>query len=136
LSTSYIVPNDLYYSKEHEWLRIEGDHVVIGITDYAQKSLHEIVFVDLPKVAKKVRQMETIGTVESVKAVSEIYTSASGEIIEVNEKLAKSPEIVNKDPYGEGWIAKLRPANLEEDLKKLMTAEEYEKYLEKIEKGK
>lgn len=136
MSTSYIVPNDLYYSKEHEWLRIEGDHVVIGITDYAQKSLHEIVFVDLPKVAKKVRQMETIGTVESVKAVSEIYTSASGEIIEVNEKLAKSPEIVNKDPYGEGWIAKLRPANLEEDLKKLMTAEEYEKYLEKIEKGK
>jgi len=136
LSTSYIVPNDLYYSKEHEWLRIEGDHVVIGITDYAQRSLHEIVFVELPNVGKKVRQMETIGTVESVKAVSEIYTPASGEIIEINEKLAKSPEIVNKDPYCEGWIAKLRPANLKEDLKKLMTAEEYEKYLKKIEEGK
>jgi glycine cleavage system H protein len=80
--------------------------------------------------------METIGTVESVKAVSEIYTPASGEIIEINEKLAKSPEIVNKDPYCEGWIAKLRPANLKEDLKKLMTAEEYEKYLKKIEEGK
>jgi len=133
LSTSYIVPNGLYYSKEHEWVRIEGDQVVIGITDYAQKSLHEIVFVELPEVGKKVKQMETIGTVESVKAVSEIYTPASGEITEVNEELAENPEIINKDPYGEGWIAKLRPANLEEDLKKLMTTEEYEKYLKEIE---
>jgi glycine cleavage system H protein len=136
LSTSYIVPEDLYYSKEHEWLRIEGDHVVVGITDYAQKSLHEVVFVELPKVGKRVGQMEVIGTAESVKAVSEIYSPASGEIIGVNGKLAKSPEMVNKDPYGEGWIAKLRPANIEEDLKRLMTAGEYRKYLEKIEKGK
>jgi len=135
LPTSYVVPNDLYYSKEHEWLRIEGNQVVTGITDYAQKSLHEIVFVELPEVGKKVRQMETIGTVESVKAVSEIYTPASGEIIEVNEALTESPEMVNKDPYGEGWIAKLRPANLEEDLKNLMNAEKYEKYLKEIEEG-
>jgi len=130
-----VIPDNLYYSKEHEWLRIEGDHVVMGITDYAQKSLHEIVFVELPEVGKKVRQMETVGTVESVKAVSEIYTPASGEVIEVNEELAESPELVNEDPYGEGWIAKLRPSNLDEDLRNLMTPEGYERYLKETEQS-
>ena len=133
MPTGYVIPSNLHYSKEHEWLRIEGDYVVIGITDYAQKSLHEIVFVDLPEVGRKVRQMEAIGTVESVKAASEIYTPASGEIIEVNEALTESPELINKDPYGEGWIAKLRPSNLNEDLKNLMTAEKYQEYLKEAE---
>jgi len=133
LPTGYVIPSNLHYSKEHEWLRIEGDYVVIGITDYAQKSLHEIVFVDLPEVGRKVRQMEAIGTVESVKAASEIYTPISGEIMEVNEALTESPELINKDPYGEGWIAKLRPSNLNEDLKNLMTAEKYQEYLKEAE---
>lgn len=130
---NYTIPDNPYYSKEHEWLRIEGDSVVIGITDYAQKSLNEIVFVDLPEVGRKVERMEVVGAIESVKAVSEIYTPASGEIIEANEALAESPELVNKDPYGKGWIVKLRPRDLNEDLKTLMTPQQYEQYLKEVE---
>ena len=128
----YIVPENLYYTKEHEWLKVEGDTVIMGITDYAQKSLHEIVFVDLPEVGRKVKQMESIGTVESVKAVSEIYTPISGEIIEVNTELNEKPELVNQDPYGKGWIAKIQPENLEKELKNLMTPQQYKEYLKTL----
>ena len=124
----YIVPENLYYTKEHEWLRVQGDTAIMGITDYAQKSLHEIVFVDLPEVGRKVKQMESIGTVESVKAVSEIYTPISGEIIEVNTELNEKPELVNQDPYGKGWIAKIQPENLEKELKNLMTPQQYKEH--------
>jgi len=128
----YIVPENLYYTKEHEWLKVEGDTVIMGITDYAQKSLHEIVFVDLPEVGRKVKQMESIGTVESVKAVSEIYTPISGEIIEVNTELNEKPELVNQDPYGKGWIAKIQPENLEKELKNLMTPQQYKEHLKTL----
>ena len=129
----YVVPENLYYTKEHEWLRIEDDTAIMGITDYAQKSLHEIVFVDLPEIKRKVRQMEPIGTVESVKAVSEIYTPISGEIIEVNKELNEKPELVNQDPYGKGWIAKIRPENLDNEIKNLLTPQQYREYLKTLE---
>lgn len=129
----YVVPENLYYTKEHEWLKIEDDTATMGITDYAQKSLHEIVFVDLPEIKRKVRQMEPIGTVESVKAVSEIYTPISGEIIEVNKKLNEKPELVNQDPYGKGWIAKIRPEKLDEEIKNLLDPERYREYLKALE---
>ena len=129
----YVVPENLYYTKEHEWLKIEDDTATMGITDYAQKSLHEIVFVDLPEIKKKVRQMEPIGTVESVKAVSEIYTPISGEIIEVNKELNEKPELVNQDPYGKGWIAKIRPEKLDEEIKNLLDPEKYKEYLKALE---
>ena len=129
----YVVPENLYYTKEHEWLKIEDDTATMGITDYAQKSLHEIVFVDLPEIKRKVRQMEPIGTVESVKAVSEIYTPISGEIIEVNKKLNEKPELVNQDPYGKGWIAKIRPEKLDEEIKNLLDPEKYREYLKALE---
>ena len=130
----YIVPENLYYTKEHEWLKVQGDTAIMGITDYAQKSLHEIVFVDLPEVGRKVKQMESIGTVESVKAVSEIYTPISGEIIEVNTELNEKPELVNQDPYGKGWIAKIRPENLNRELENLMSPKEYREYLKTLER--
>ena len=129
----YVVPENLYYTKEHEWLKIEDDTATMGITDYAQKSLHEIVFVDLPEIKRKVRQMEPIGTVESVKAVSEIYTPISGEIIEVNKELNEKPELVNQDPYGKGWIAKIRPENLDNEIKNLLTPQQYREYLKTLE---
>jgi len=133
LPEEYVVPENLYYTKEHEWLKIEDDTATMGITDYAQKSLHEIVFVDLPEIKRKVRQMEPIGTVESVKAVSEIYTPISGEIIEVNKKLNEKPELVNQDPYGKGWIAKIRPEKLDEEIKNLLDPERYREYLKALE---
>ena len=129
----YVVPESLYYTKEHEWLKIEDDTATMGITDYAQKSLHEIVFVDLPEIKKKVRQMEPIGTVESVKAVSEIYTPISGEIIEVNKELNEKPELVNQDPYGKGWIAKIRLENLDNEIKNLLTPQQYREFLKTLE---
>jgi len=130
----YIVPENLYYTKKHEWLKVQGDTATMGITDYAQKSLHEIVFVDLPEVGRKVKQMESIGTVESVKAVSEIYTPISGEIIEVNTELNEKPEFVNQDPYGKGWIVKIRPENLDRELENLMPPKEYREYLKTLER--
>ena len=129
----YDVPDDLYYTKEHEWLKINGAIATIGITDYAQKALHEIVFVDLPEPGRKVKQMDPIGTVESVKAVSEIYTPISGEIIEVNVKLSEKPELINQDPYGKGWIAKIRYENLDKELENLLTSQKYKKHLEILE---
>jgi len=129
----YEVPENLYYTKEHEWLKISGNIAIMGITDYAQKALHEIVFVDLPEVGKKIKQMESIGTVESVKAVSEIYTPISGEIIQINNELAEKPELVNQDPYRKGWIAKIKPENFNEELKNLLDSKAYEDYLKKLE---
>ncbi|MEM2110748.1 MAG: glycine cleavage system protein GcvH [Candidatus Bathyarchaeia archaeon] len=126
----YKVLKDLYYTKEHEWIRIKSsDYVVIGITDYAQKNLHEIVYVDLPKVGLTFNQMDPIGTVESVKSVSEIYSPITGEIIKVNEKLVDSPELVNKSPYEEGWIAVMKPKDLDKEMKNLLSAEQYERHI-------
>lgn len=129
----YDIPDDLYYSKEHEWVRIEGETAVIGITDYAQKSLHEVVYVETPKVASQIGQFQSIGSVESVKSVSDIFTPVSGKVIEINAELAESPELINEDPYGKGWVAKVQLANFDEDLKKLLTAEQYANYIESLE---
>ncbi len=125
----YEVPDGLYYSKEHEWVKVEGDHCRVGITDYAQATLHDIVYVELPKVGSKVSQMQQLGTVESVKAVSEIYSPISGEVLEVNERLSKRPELVNESPYGEGWIAIIKPLSLEADLRNLMDQKGYLEFL-------
>lgn len=128
----YSVPDGLYYTKEHEWVRVEGDKCRVGVTDYAQNSLHEIVYVDLPKVGAKVVQMQSLGTVESVKAVADVYSPISGEVLEVNDALSDAPELVNKTPYGDGWITVISPEDLKKELPGLMKAEDYRSFLKKI----
>lgn len=120
-------PENLRYTKEHEWVRVEGNIGTIGITFHAQKELGDIVYVDLPKPGTTTQQGKTIGSVESVKAVSDLYTPVSGEVGEVNALLADSPEILNKDPYGEGWLVKIKLSDPGET-GKLMTAAEYAAY--------
>ena len=119
-------PTDRKYSKEHEWARDNGDDTVtLGITDYAQEMLTDIVFVELPAIGKKVKQMEPIAVVESVKSVSDVFAPVSGEVIEVNLILENRPELINQDAFGEGWIAKMK-MNKPEELKGLMDAAGYE----------
>jgi glycine cleavage system H protein len=130
------VPEELYYTKEHEWLKIENDKCRVGITDYAQKSLHEVVYVDLPNVGKALTQNAVLGTVESVKAVSELYSPVSGEIIQRNEELVNSPELVNKQPYGTGWIVLVKPSRLQDELKALLNAQGYAEFLQEVAKKK
>jgi len=130
------VPEALRYTKEHEWVTVEPNKCRVGITDYAQQSLHEVVYVDLPQVGKQLKQSEVFGTVESVKAVSELYSPVSGEIIERNEKLVQSPELVNREPYGDGWIVIVKPSRLEVDRKALLTSESYASYLKELTKKK
>ena len=121
-------PKDLKYTKEHEWIKVEGNVVIMGITDHAQEALTDVVFVELPKVGKVVKQNETVAVLESVKAVSDVYSPVSGEVVEVNETLTDKPVLINEKPYGEGWIAKLKFKDAKE-LDNLMTAEEYEEFL-------
>jgi len=129
----YEFPDKLYYSKEHEWVMVEGKEVAVGITDYAQKQLHEIVYVEVQKVGANVEQFQTMGTVESVKSVSDIFSPVSGKITKVNEELAESPELLNQDPYGKGWLARINLTNFSRDLKKLMTAKQYADYIKGME---
>lgn len=128
----YAVPEDLYYTKEHDWVRIEGDRCRIGVTDYAQNSLHEIVYVELPKVGLKVSRMQSLGTVESVKAVADVYSPIAGEVLDVNTSLSDAPELVNKSPYGDGWITLIRPEDLKKDLPSLLKAQAYRDFLKQI----
>ena len=121
-------PADLKYTKEHEWIKLEGDKGRVGITHHAQKALGDVVFVELPKVGRRLRQMETFGVVESVKVVSDLYSPASGEVLEVNTALEAKPESVNKDCYGAGWMMLVKLADPKE-LGKLMDAKAYEAYL-------
>ena len=104
-------PQDLQYSKEHEWLRVAGDTGTVGITDHAQSELGDVIFVDFPQIGAKVEAGKTLGTIESVKAVSEIFSPVSGEILEVNKDLLTAPEVVNSDPYGKGWMVKVAVGN-------------------------
>jgi glycine cleavage system H protein len=120
------IPKDLKYTKEHEWAKIEGKVATIGITDYAQKELGDIVFVELPKVGVAVQQSKEMTTIESVKAASDIFAPVSGKIVEVNTALDDQPELVNKEPYGKGWIVKIEMSNPGEAAG-LMPAGEYEK---------
>ncbi len=121
------VPEDLHYSKDHEWVRVEGDVAVVGITDYAQNSLGDVVYVELPKVGEEFAANESFGSVESVKAVSEVFSPVSGKVAEVNEALNDEPEKVNGDPYGEGWMIKVRMSSPGE-VDSLLTAAEYEDF--------
>lgn len=121
-------PEDLKYSKEHEWVLIEDNVATVGITDYAQDQLGDIVFVELPAIGDKVSKDDAFGVVESVKAVSDIYAPVSGKVLEVNDDLPDNPEMVNEDPYGDGWMIKIE-MNDPEDLQDLMTAAEYEEYV-------
>ena len=114
------VPEGLYYSKDFEWVKIEGDKVRVGITDYAQKSLREIVYAELPSVGTEVKQNEPFGTLESVKAVSDLISAISGTIEEVNEEVQSKPETLNEDPYGKGWLLVVKPSNLQADLANLL----------------
>lgn len=123
------VPEELYYTKEHEWARVEGNVATVGITDYAQSQLTDIVYVELPEVGKEVKQMEPFGTIEAVKTVADLYAPLSGKVIEVNEKLKEDPGLVNRDPYGEGWIIKIEMSDPEE-VKNLLSAEDYKKLIE------
>jgi glycine cleavage system H protein len=121
-------PANYRYTKEHEWVDAKGDTATIGITDYAQHELGDVVFVELPKAGKKIEAGKTFGTVESVKAVSEIYAPASGEVIEVNGELQNTPEKINTDPHGSAWLIKVRLAN-PSDVSNLMDAAAYEAYI-------
>lgn len=126
------IPDEFYYTKEHEWVHIESTNCRIGVTDYAQNSLHEIVYVDLPKVGAKVSQMQSLGTVESVKAVADVYSPISGVVLEVNSELSDAPELVNKSPYEKGWITIITPDDLRKDLTTLMAPEAYRDFVKKI----
>ncbi|MCD6451410.1 MAG: glycine cleavage system protein GcvH [Acidobacteria bacterium] len=126
-------PKDYLYTKDHEWVKVDGDIGTVGITDYAQHELGDVVYVELPNVGDKFRAGESFATVESVKAVSEVYAPVSGEVVEVNETLADHPEKVNEDPYGEGWFVKLK-IEVKEELDDLFDAARYEAYI-KEEKG-
>lgn len=121
-------PEDLRYTKEHEWVRLAGDVGIIGITDHAQKELGDIVYVDLPKVGARIEQGKSLGSVESVKAVSDIYSPVSGEVTEVNEILAQAPEKLNQDPHGAAWLVKLR-LSAPDEAKGLLSAADYQAYV-------
>jgi len=123
------VETGLFYTSEHEWAKPDGDVVIIGISDYAQAQLHEIVYVELPKKDANIAQGEAIGAVESVKAVSDFISPVTGTVVEVNEALANNPEKINADSYGEGWIAKVKPTNWVANVAKLMDAEKYKQHL-------
>jgi glycine cleavage system H protein len=121
-------PENLKYTKEHEWVLLSGDNGTIGITDHAQHELGDIVFVDLPKVGFKLKRGETFGSVESVKAVSDIYAPVSGEVTETNGLLSKTPEKLNEDPHGEAWLIKVKLSDLAET-KELLSAADYQAYV-------
>src|SRR4051794_29034718 len=121
-------PENFHYTKEHEWVSVQGDVGTVGITDHAQNELGDIVFVDLPQPGKTVNQGSTIGSVESVKAVSDIYSPVSGEVIEVNTALADAPETLNTDPHGNAWLVRIR-LSAPDEIKQLLTAADYRSYV-------
>lgn len=121
-------PEELKYTKEHEWLLVEGETATVGITDYAQDRLGDVVYVEMPAVGDKVSKEDAFGVIESVKAVSDIYAPVTGKVLEVNDDLPDNPNMINEDPYGDGWLIKVDMAD-EEELKDLMTAAEYQEYI-------
>ena len=121
-------PEEFRYTKEHEWVKVEGDAGMVGITDHAQKELGDIVYVDLPKVGAKVEKGKSLGSVESVKAVSDIYSPVSGEVIAINETLTSAPEKLNEDPHGAAWLVKVR-LSAPDEIKQLLSASDYQTYI-------
>jgi len=128
----YTVLTDRLYTETDEWIKVTDDVAVVGITDYAQKKLKDIVGIELPEVGKKVKKGEAIGVIESIKATADVYAPISGEVVEVNEKLLDSPELINNDPYGDGWIVKIKIEDKSE-LDKLLKPQEYANKIEKEE---
>jgi glycine cleavage system H protein len=122
-------PSDLKYTKDHEWVRVEGDKGTVGITDYAQKQLGDVVFVELPEVGRTLKEHDSFGTVESVKAVSELFSPVAGEVVEANSALVQSPEAINTDPYGKAWMIKVRLAD-PAAAASLMDAAAYKKFVD------
>jgi glycine cleavage system H protein len=120
-------PDDRKYSKEHEWVLVDGDGATIGITDFAQDQLGDVVYVDLPEPGATITQFEKMGEIESVKAVSDLFTPASGEVTEVNQQVVEKPEVVNSDPHGAGWLIRIKLADVGE-LDKLLTAAQYDEF--------
>ncbi len=127
-----MIPPELRYTKDHEWVRVQDGIGIVGITDYAQDQLGDVVFVDLPSPGKQLTQLAVFGEIESVKAVSELYSPVSGEVVESNQALADKPELINESPYGEGWLMKVRLAD-EGEVDRLLTADEYSDYIEREE---
>jgi glycine cleavage system H protein len=125
----YEIPEDLLYTKEHEWAREAGAVVVVGITDYAAKTLNDVVYVTAPKEGAPVSQFGSMGTVESIKAVSELYSPVSGTVVKLNSALDSHPELVNKSPYGEGWILEVKAADFEKERRNLLGARAYGEHL-------
>ncbi|MEA2665456.1 MAG: glycine cleavage system protein [Candidatus Eremiobacteraeota bacterium] len=122
-------PAGLLYSKEHEWVKLDGDVATVGITDYAQSSLGDIVYVELPRVGAELTQFNSIGVVESVKAVSDIFTPVGGEVTEINPAIEADPALVNRDPFGEGWFYRVKLANVDEVKQSLLSPEAYERLI-------
>lgn len=122
-------PEGLKYSKEHEWVLVEGNSATIGITEYAQEELGDIVYVELPEVGEKIVKDDPFAAVESVKAVSDVYAPVSGTVLEINDVLPDNPETINDDPYGDGWMVRVDLSDKDDDLKDLMDAEEYAEYV-------
>jgi len=125
-----MTPEDSRYAKSHEYIHVEGEVGTIGITEYAQKELGDVVFVELPQVGTQLEAGDELGSIESVKAVSELFAPVGGEVVEVNERLTEKPELVNTDPYGDGWMVRIKLADASEVDELLMTAEEYDEYVE------
>jgi glycine cleavage system H protein len=125
-------PNDFRYTKEHEWIKVEGDEAVVGVTDFAQKQLGDIIYVELPEVGKTLEVHQAVGVIESVKSVSDVYSPVAGEVVAVNEELNQAADLVNKDPHGKGWIVRLKVKD-KTAVEALMTVSDYEKYLEGLE---
>ncbi|QQG48347.1 MAG: glycine cleavage system protein GcvH [archaeon] len=128
----YSVPDDLLYTKEHEWAKADGASVTVGITDYAAKTLNDVVYVTSPKAGEKLIQFKVMGTVESIKAVSELYSPLSGTVVKVNSKLDMSPELVNKSPYGEGWLVVVEAPDFDSERGNLLDAKAYSAYLSSL----
>ncbi|MFO7941010.1 MAG: glycine cleavage system protein GcvH [Bacteroidales bacterium] len=123
------IPKNLKYTKDHEWIRVEGDHAFVGITDYAQGELGDVVFIEIETEGETLDKEEVFGTIEAVKTVSDMFMPVSGEVVEVNEKLEDTPEVVNKDPYGDGWLIKVALKDTAE-LEELLTPEQYQELLD------
>ncbi len=122
------LPEELRYSKDHEWVKVEGDVATVGITDYAQNELGDIVFVEVPTVGETLSQGDTLGTIEAVKTVADVYMPVDGEVLEMNPDLESAPELINQDPYGKGWIAKVKLSNPDQ-VNSLLTADQYKELI-------
>jgi glycine cleavage system H protein len=131
--SSYQVPSGLFYTKEHEWARVAGGTAKVGVTDYAAKTLNDVVYLTLPSSGKEIKQLSSFGTIESIKAVSELYAPLSGTVMSANQELTNHPELINKSPYEAGWIIELKPSKLDEEKKTLLSPGQYVELLKSLE---